>query len=1460
MILPMFKRITCLFCIVLFCTLKTNAITVNGHGASGFRALYNASYVEADFNNDGYLDVFASGYDGTAYYSEIYLNNKNFTFTLLPTPIPQLSNVIADIADYNGDGFIDIAISGLNAGVKYCKIFKNNGDNTFTAISAPIENVAYGAVLWADFDNDGILDLFTCGNNQAGNTVSRMYKGGNNTFTLINTSIIPLTSGSAVIIDYNNDNLTDIVLAGYDNNGQIQSYLFKNNGKFNFQSVNSGFEKFLNGSMVSADINADGFSDIVLSGTNHLGKKVSQVYMNNNGIFTRSATANLDSLSSSNIRVGDFNNDGFPDILLTGTDNRDFYQTLLFTNNLDNTFTRNNILFPALTLAGAAIADFDNDNDIDIILSGKTYTGNFINAYTNDGLIGNNTPTVPASLNTITVDDSVTISWNRSADNETPVLGLSYNYYLGTGPGIYDFFAPASNLVNGDRKITKSGNAYQNNSFTIKNLPEGKYYWSVQSIDNNFKGSAFAPEQSFTICHNLHVGQDTTVCLGDTIQLHAGAGTDVVNWNSQLNGLLASGIQHITCDVKATDKIFVTLQNKWGCTVNDTIVLKVMALPIINLGKDTSVCYQSPIILKTSSGLKKVSWVNGSNQLVASDTAQYKYVVTANETFKVSITDSRGCRNHDTINILKNALPTFTLGTDKLLCYNDSAKLKVNNPFTAINWYKIRISSILNSGANFNFKVLQTDTIIAKVTDINGCKTNDTINVVMRSLPDIKLHNDTSICFGEDVLISANKKFTHMSWTSLNIGAPIVDTVSIKIKVKTSDQVKVVVSDQYGCSNSDTLKITKLNLPVFNIGSDTANCIGKQVVFNASTGWKRVDWYTTGNKLVQSDNWFCKYIITDNTQIWAKVVDQNNCVNYDTASVTAYALPKFYLGNDTFLCNGNNLKLVSSASYKNTIWKSELKGKILDGPNEYLHTVNQYETISAQVTDNHSCVNADTINIGVYQLPVLNLKSDTTICYNSQVSFDAGTNLKSSTWLKSNTGLVYSTNSIYTFNSIKNDTIALHVQDLNNCNAADTMIIQVAALPIVILGKDTSICADKSITLTVSNEYDVNWYSANKGFLLNSNILSNYKLTSNETIIAVAKTILNCLQSDTIWVSTNSLPILDAGKDSTVCFGNNFILGSEKTATGNEPFIYEWSPKTDVTNYNTANPIVKAQKSETYFLRVTDKYACENNDSVKIQVNPQTKILLPTQVAICLGQKVTLGQSAFVKGSNFPYTYQWSPDSTLSSNNTETPIASPKVTNTYRLIASTWKCPSDTAYITVVVRNLPIPHVSPTLTIGNDGNIQLYAEGGEKYLWRPADNLNKSDIADPVARPDASTLYTVEVIDSVGCSAEASVQVNVRNEVFVPEIFTPNGDGKNDTFRIYGFGFTDLSLVIFDKYNNRVYDSIDMNEISSRGWDGTYNGKEMESGIYRWIIQGHYADGQLILVNSKNSGIISLIR
>jgi gliding motility-associated-like protein len=372
-------------------------------------------------------------------------------------------------------------------------------------------------------------------------------------------------------------------------------------------------------------------------------------------------------------------------------------------------------------------------------------------------------------------------------------------------------------------------------------------------------------------------------------------------------------------------------------------------------------------------------------------------------------------------------------------------------------------------------------------------------------------------------------------------------------------------------------------------------------------------------------------------------------------------------------------------------------------------------------------------------------------------------------------------------------------------------------------------------------------------------MLANYRPLTTDTIVAIAKGEFTCQGVDTIVIKINALPIADACTDTMVCYGSPVTLGGKSTAIGNGPFAYSWSSGPTFTG-NEANPVIQAENDGTYDLKITDINGCENKDSIKVQVNNPGKIHLTNQLSICKGQKITLGQSPLIQGSKYPYTYQWSPDSTLSANNIETPVAQPSTTTTYRLMVSNWNCPADTAYTSVTVHELPKAYVSPTLTMGNEGNVQLYAEGGVSYRWSPADNLNNSNIPDPIATPGTSTLYTVEVIDSFGCSSEAYVQVNVRNEVFIPEIFTPNGDGKNDVFKIYGFGIVELSLTIFDRNNNKVFESIDKDFITTQGWDGTYKGKALETGNYRWVIKGHFADGQAVLFHGKNTGLITLIR
>ena len=91
------------------------------------------------------------------------------------------------------------------------------------------------------------------------------------------------------------------------------------------------------------------------------------------------------------------------------------------------------------------------------------------------------------------------LNWNDSTDNESPAKQLTYNFYVGTAPGMTDIVSPMSNLNTGYRKVVNIGNSQYKNQAILENLPNGTYYWAVQSIDNQYEGSLFSVEQTFTI-------------------------------------------------------------------------------------------------------------------------------------------------------------------------------------------------------------------------------------------------------------------------------------------------------------------------------------------------------------------------------------------------------------------------------------------------------------------------------------------------------------------------------------------------------------------------------------------------------------------------------------------------------------------------------------------------------------------------------------------------------------------------------------------------------------------------------------------------------------------------------------------------------------------------------------------------------------------------------------------------
>jgi hypothetical protein len=476
---------------------------------AGLASVQNGSVAWGDYNTDGKMDILLTGAStGTNFITKIYKNNGNGSFSEDTTAESGMVGVrLSSVAwgDYNSDGKPDILLTGLSSSGRVSKIYRNNGNGSFsedTTAESVLTAVDAGSVAWSDYNRDGRPDILLTGLSNSG-MVAKIYKNnGNGTFsenTLGEGALNRLRNTSAAWGDYNADGKPDILLTGY--NGSVYvSKIYTNNGAGTFSedtTADSGLAKVGSGSVAWGDYNSDGYPDILLTG--YTGSAyVSKIYTNNrNGTFTVDTKAVLTGVRSGSVAWGDYNSDGKLDILLTGS-NASGRVGKVYTNNGNGSFSAVTPTgLPAVFNSSVAWGDFNSDGKLDILLSGYTTT-RLAKVYRNESAKWNTVPNAPINVHASTGPNHVTFSWNGADDAQTPLTALTYNLRVGTTAGGSEIVSPLSRS-NGTRLVPENGNVGERTIYMITGLPAGIYYWSVQTVDTSFAGSAFTSERTFTV-------------------------------------------------------------------------------------------------------------------------------------------------------------------------------------------------------------------------------------------------------------------------------------------------------------------------------------------------------------------------------------------------------------------------------------------------------------------------------------------------------------------------------------------------------------------------------------------------------------------------------------------------------------------------------------------------------------------------------------------------------------------------------------------------------------------------------------------------------------------------------------------------------------------------------------------------------------------------------------------------
>ena len=484
--------------------------------AAGLINLQGSSATWGDYDNDGDLDLLLAGTDGgLGVFTKLYRNNGGLdpTFTEIAAGLMGIFWGAVAWGDYDNDGDLDIVLTGYNGG-PVSKVYRNNGgaSPTFTDMGAGLVNVSDSAVGWGDYDNDGDLDILLSG--WTGSvSLTKVYRNDAGIFTDVGAALEGVSSSSVAWGDYDKDGDLDIVLAGTPSGGAPISRLYRNNGGASptFTDVGAGLTGAYVSSVAWGDYDNDGDLDILLSGSTG-AVAFAKVYRNaggSNPTFTDVGAA-LPAIYTSSVAWGDYDNDGDLDIALTGRfwDGTPISAVYASSGGANPTFSDIGAGLTGVFTSSAAWGDYDNDDDLDILLTGSTGTAGVTKLYRNSGASPNTVPGAPGGLAAAPAPSGITLSWSAPSDPQTPAAGLTYNLRVGTTPGGSQIQAPMA-TSGGYRRVARLGSANQDLSWRLR-LPDGTYYWSVQAVDGAFAGSPFATEQSFQVAAFTDAGAGMT--------------------------------------------------------------------------------------------------------------------------------------------------------------------------------------------------------------------------------------------------------------------------------------------------------------------------------------------------------------------------------------------------------------------------------------------------------------------------------------------------------------------------------------------------------------------------------------------------------------------------------------------------------------------------------------------------------------------------------------------------------------------------------------------------------------------------------------------------------------------------------------------------------------------------------------------------------------------------------------
>lgn len=986
--------------------------------------------------------------------------------------------------------------------------------------------------------------------------------------------------------------------------------------------------------------------------------------------------------------------------------------------------------------------------------------------------------------------------------------------------------------------ITSQGTS--GNSVIVQWTTPGPGTLSVQVTDANGCAQTFdTPFESLAI-PDVDAGADTTICAGQSVQLN-GSGNGTPVW-SPIAGLSDPTVFDPTANPEATQTYTLTITGGNLCTNTDQTTVVVNVLPSANAGPDLSVCLGDSIQLQAS-GPGTYSWSPAGTLSDANATNPFAFP-SVTTTYTLTLTDSVTCSDNDQVTVTVSIPPNAGTNGSTTVCSTSPGfalfDLLGGSPATDGVW--TGPGGTTSDGNYLPGTSIPGDYIYTVAGDAPCAAATAIVTVNEVQTPDAGEDATLPLCSNSDPadLFAALGGTPDVggTWTDENnqVFNGIFDPAS------TTGTIFTYSLQAIGPCPADQADITVAVTTAPDPGSDASATLcasGIAFVMTDSLGGTPDAsgvWLDPG-AAIHSDTYDPA---SDIGGAWTfSVVGTGGCADTSATLTITEIVPNTAITGDNVICTGDTTQLSNTG---NASWTWSPATGVSDPAAEApLFFPTTTTTYTLTVTDAGGCTGTGTVEVTVNQLPAVDAGTSASVCDGDGTSIGGSpTGPAGSTFLWSPSAGLDDVNAANpTAQPSSTTTYTVLVTDGNTCSALDSVIVTVNPLPALNAGADTAFCMGGSVQLGALGSGQFSWSPASG--LNATDVPDPIASPSATTTYTVTLTDGNqCASTDDVTVAVLGLPNADAGADAYLCPGFEIQL------QGNGGGTPAWSPVADLNDPNALEPLASPVVPTTYTLTITDGNGCSASDAVFIDVNTDPPADAGADQSICQGQQVTLGGSpTAIPGT----TVLWSPSSGLDDAAALNPVATPDATTLYIVTVTSDTCTSQDV---VLVTLQGVAEAGFTMRLEpNCEELRAFftdqSSGASQWLWEFGDGSTSTEQFPQHFFPYGQDIsVTLTVTDGFGCTGTVTQTFGASAfseavNLDMPNVFTPNGDGKNDVFTL-GQRPGEIpaavlgacaNMQVFNRWGQKVFESLGGNLV----WGGrNFAGEECVTGTYFYTI------------------------